>query len=353
MARRNWILVHRWIALALGLHWSLLALTGFALVFHREIETAWIGAGPAIVGPVRIEHALAAAEAVLPGKATRLVVQDAPIRALRVFIDVEKIPHVVTVDATTSKVLSVAPLVGGTSPSGIVRFVYRFHQQLLLGHNGEFLVGASGLFLLATALIGLWLGWPRRGQWKHTLRLRLTGKPWQKLYVLHRSAGLVVAAMLILSALSGAGMVLGKPIRGWLAEAGLAETAAPPANLGTPALNPDAAVQRALRAFPGAGFVRLDLGAANFQVQLRQPDEFRAVFGTTSVTVDGRDGRILGQRDSRRALAGDAALDAMFALHNGEWLGLPGRILMLMTGFLLLATSLLGLGIWLFRPSRR
>lgn len=355
MARRHWIRIHRWTALTLGLHWLLLALTGFALVFHREIETAWIGAGPAIVGPAQIEPALAAAEAVLPGSATRVVVQDAPVRALRVFVDVGKAKHVVTVDAMSAKVLSVTPLDGGTSPSGIIRFVYRLHQQLLLGHRGELLVGASGLFLLATALTGLWLGWPRRGQWKRTLWPRLSGKPWQKLYVLHRSAGLIVVAVLVISALSGAGMVWGKPIRGWLGAVGLAEAAPPPpANVGAPRLSPDAAVRRALRVFPQASFVRLDLpapGAANFQVQMRQPGELRAVFGTTSVTIDGRDGRVLTQRDSRRALAGDIALDAMFAFHNGEWVGAPGRIAVALAGLLLLATSIFGLSTWLLRPS--
>lgn len=356
MARRHWVLVHRWTALTLALHWLLLALTGCALVFHREIETAWIGAGPAIAGPVQIAPALAAAQAALPGRAVRVVVQDAPIRALRVFVDVETVPHVVTVDASSARVLSVAPLDGGTSPSGIVRFVYRFHQQLLLGHNGELLVGASGLFLLATALIGFWLGWPRRGQWKRTLWPRLAGKPWHKLYALHRSAGLIVAGVLTVSALSGAGMVWGKPLRGWLGSVGLTEAAPPPSVVtGVPALIADAAVRRALGVFPQASFVRLDLpkpGASHFTVQMRQPGEFRAVFGTTSVTVDGRDGRILSRRDSRRALGGDAALDAMFSLHNGEWLGPAGRILMLLAGLLLFATSLLGLGTWLFRRAR-
>ncbi|PTQ13227.1 hypothetical protein CLG96_03655 [Sphingomonas oleivorans] len=357
MARRHWLLVHRWTALALGLHWLLLALTGFLLVFHREIETTWIGAGSPVAGPVRVGPAIAAAQEALPGRVTRVVVQDMPVRALRVFVNVRDVPHVVTVDAESSRILSATPLDGGASRTGIIRFIYVLHQQLLLGHNGELLVGASGLFLLLTALIGVWLGWPRRGQWKRTLWPRVAGKPWQKLYVLHRSAGLIVAVTLTLSAMTGAGMVWSKQLRQWLGAAGLAQPASSTVRSDAPVrLSPDGAVARALLAYPQAHFVRLDLpapGAANFVVQMRQPGELRATFGTTAVSVDGRDGNVLWQRDARQAAWGDTVLDALFAVHNGEWLGVPGRILAALVGLLLLVTAGFGLGIWLLRPARR
>lgn len=357
MTRRHWVLVHRWTALALGLHWMLLALTGLLLIFHREIETAWIGAGSPIASPVRVEPALAAAQVALPGMATRIVVQDAPIRALRVFINVGDVPNVVTVDATSARILSITPFGGSASRAGVVRFIYRLHQQLLLGHSGELLVGASGLFLLITVIAGLWLAWPKRGQWKRALWPRIVGKPWQKLYTLHRSVGLIVGGFVMLSALSGAGMIWSKDMRQWLGHVGLTRALPPPTKADSPLrVLPDAAVAQAMRTYPHASFVRLDLpasGAAGYVVQLRQPAEFRAVFGTTTVAVDGRDGRILWQRDSRRALWGDAVLDALFSIHNGEWLGQPGRLLLVLAGLMLFATSTFGLGMWLLRPSRR
>lgn len=353
MARRHWATIHRWSALALGAHWLLLALTGMVLVFHREIETAWMGAGSPLTGPVGVQSAIAAAEAALPGKATRVVVQDAPIRALRVFVDNGHAQHVVTVDASSSRVLSSTPLAGGTSPSGIIRFIYRLHQQLLLGRNGELLVGASGIFLIVTASVGLWLGWPRPGQWKHLLRPPLASKRWQKFYMLHRSVGFVAAPAVFLSILSGSLMVWGPPLRGQLAAVGLARPAPTPTDGGAATLPADAAVHLALKAFPGASFVRLDLQGPIFLVQLRQQGEFRAVFGTSSVAVDGRDGSIVDKRDARQALGGDAALDAMFAIHNGEWLGPAGRIAVLLAGSMLAMTALLGGGTWLFRRQRR
>ncbi len=356
MTRRHWVLMHRWTALALGLHWMLLALTGLLLIFHREIETAWIGAGPAIEGPVRVGPALASAREALPGRATRVLIQDAPVRALRVFIDVRDVPHVVTIDAGSARILSVTPLDGGMSRTGIIRFIYRLHQQLLLGHSGELLVGASGLFLLVTVIAGLWLAWPKRRQWKRALWPRIAGKPWQKLYALHRSVGLMVGGVVMLSALSGAGMVWSKDMRQWLGHAGLARPAPPSTKADAPLrFLPDAAIAKAMRTFPRASFVRINLpasGAADYVVQLRQPDEFRAVFGTTSVAIDGRDGRILSQLDSRQALWGDAALNALFSVHNGEWLGTPGRIILALAGILLFATSTFGLVMWLLRPLR-
>ncbi|MBX9898945.1 MAG: PepSY domain-containing protein [Qipengyuania sp.] len=356
MTRRHWILVHRWTALALGLHWMLLALTGLLLIFHREIEAAWIGAGSPIESQVQVESALAAAQEALPGTATRIVVQDAPVRALRVFINVGDVPNVVTVDATSAQILSITPFDGSASRTGVVRFIYLLHQQLLLGHSGELLVGASGLFLLVTVIAGLWLAWPKRRQWKRALWPRIAGKPWQKLYALHRSVGLIVGGFVMLSALSGAGMVWSKDMRQWLGHAGLTRASPQPTKSDAPlSVLPDAAVAQAMRTYPYASFVRLDLpasGAAGYVVQLRQPAEFRAVFGTTTVAIDGRDGSILWQRDSRQALWGDAALDALFSIHNGEWLGTPGRVLLVLAGMMLFATSTFGLGMWLLRPSR-
>jgi len=362
MKRRHWVLIHRWVALVFAAHWLLLALTGMLLVFHREIETAWMGAAPAVKGPAPIDAAIAAAQKAAPGQASRVVIQDAPIRALRVFVDGKDDRHIVTVDAASDRILSMTPVNGGASPSGIVRYVYRLHQQLLLGDNGEVLVGISGLFLCLTAGAGLWLGWPRRGQWKRTLWPRVAGKRWQKFYVLHRSAGLVVGAVLILSALSGAGMVWGKGIRSLLGGVGLAQ-AAPPVPAPVPdadapvLISPDAAVSHALAAYPDAAFSRLDLpkpgkGGA-YVVQMRQPGELRASFGTTSVAVSGQNGAILWRRDSRQAPWGDAIVDGLFAIHNGEWLALPGRLLMALAGMMLAATAFLGLGTWLLRPSRR
>lgn len=357
MKRRHWVSIHRWIALVFAAHWLLLALTGMLLVFHREIETAWIGAGRAMTGPVRVEAAIAAAQRAVPGQASRVVIQDAPIRALRVFVDGKDDRNVVTVDAASNRILSVTAADGGSSPSGIVRYVYRLHQQLLLGDEGEVLVGVSGLFLFLTAAAGLWLGWPRRGQWKRALWPRVAGKPWQKFYVLHRSAGLIVGAALILSALTGAGMVWGKGIRSTLGGVGLALAPPPVPDVDAPIrISPDAAVARALHAYPQARFARLDLpkpGKGAYVVQMRQPGELRASFGTTSVAVSGQNGTILWRRDSRQAFLGDSTIDGLFAIHNGEWLGLPGRLLMGLAGMMLAATALMGVGTWLLRPSRR
>lgn len=355
MSRRHWVVAHRWVALALGAHWLLLAFTGMLLVFHREIETAWIGAGPAIERPVDLEQAVLAAER--PGASViRVTVQDFPIRALRVFLENARGQEVVTLDASSGRILSATALDGSGSPSGMVRYVYRLHQQLLLGHNGEWLVGASGLFLLLTVVAGARLGWPRRGNWKRTLWPRVAGKPWQKFYAVHRAIGLVVGVLLILSALSGAGMIWSKELRALFAASGQAELlSARPEQRGLLGISPNEALARAAGEFPEAQFARIDLPGPDstiYVVQLRQPDEWRTVFGTSAVAVDGRDGRVLWRKDPLQDRWGDRLLDALFSLHNGEWLGLPGRLLMALTGLLLSILIGLGVAIWALRPRR-
>ena len=72
----------------------------------------------------------------------------------------------------------------------------------------------------------------------------------------------------------------------------------------------------------------------------------RRVFGTTAVYVSAVDGRTLGFNNARRASWRRRFLDATYPVHTGEAAGLPGRMLALASGLLLLGTMLLGATMW-------
>lgn len=353
MTRRRWLTVHRWLALVLGLHWLLLALTGTVLVFHREVEAAWIGASPARGGGIDVDTAVDAVTRQGLGQVKLVVIGDRPIRTLRVFAG----ENIHTVDAANHALLSSTAIDGGSSPSGVFRFIYALHFQLVAGATGEWLVGASGFFLFFTVIAGLKLGWPAKRAWWRTLKPRLVGKNWQKHYAVHRSVGLLVAVALISATLSGTGMIWGDAIRSLVVPAatGNAITTAAPEKPGARPVRANEAISKAIAQLPGSSFVRVDLPTAqrpSYIVRLREAGEFRPVFGTSTVEIGAADGAVKGIQPASAAPAGERVLAAMFSLHNGEWLGIAGRLLVLLQGAALAYLAISGLIVWLAKRSR-
>lgn len=345
--QQTWRAAHKWFALALGLHWLLLAMSGCVLAFHREIESAWMGAGEPIAVEPDVEVAIATAEAHTGIPARVVVIEDDPVRALRV-ISGDRID---TVDARSGELLSSSGLGGGFSPTGLIRFVYVLHYQLSAGHTGEWLVGISGAFLLVTVLIGLFIGWPAKGAWLRTLKPRLVGKPWHRHYAVHRATGLIVSIGLISTSISGMGMIWGDSLVGQDNVASRPE----PGQLGH-VPSPNEAIAIASSAVPGSAFVRIDLPSPerhSFIVRLREPGEFRPTFGTSMVEIAATDGTILAIAPASAASAGKRTVDAMFPIHNGSWLGIGGRILVLLQGMALIYLAFSGTSVWLAKRKRR
>lgn len=345
--------IHRWIALALGAHWALLALTGLVLMFHRDIETALRVRGPPVaIYELSLDDVVGRAEAVAPGYAvTRISAHDAPLRAVKVWLrgpgGEER--HI-WVELASGRV--VAGGAGADAPQAF-EIVYQLHQKLLLGRRGEILVGVSGLFLLATVILGLVSGWPRCGQWGKALapNLKRRGRP--ALFGLHRATGLVIGAFLVMSATTGAGIVWSGALR--TALLGLGATPPPPKLVSVIAgerIGADEALKVARTWFPGAAFSTLLLpraAADPYEVRVLQPEESRRLAGTTTLVVDAYSGRVLYANDSASALFADRVLDLIFPLHNGEAFGWPGRIVQAGVGLGFLGLIAAGFCAWFLR----
>lgn len=75
-------------------------------------------------------------------------------------------------------------------------------------------------------------------------------------------------------------------------------------------------------------------------------DHGAAGVGPPYLYYDGRDGRLLGDRQPWKGTAADIFVQAQFPLHSGRILGLPGRILVSVMGLVVAALSVTGLVIW-------
>ena len=75
--------------------------------------------------------------------------------------------------------------------------------------------------------------------------------------------------------------------------------------------------------------------------------------GHRTLYLDGQNGRILGEREPWKGTAADIFVQAQFPLHSGRILGVPGRILISLTGVVVAALSVTGVVIWLKKRKAR
>lgn len=360
MTYRRWASLHRTIGLALLLHWALLALTGMALVFHRDIEQKMLGSAPRSSSPVSLDAVTQHVATARPGAT---LIQISTLNGGMALLRIRIKPggsgevHSLVFDTGTSTIVGDSPLSGSARADGALQFIYRLHQTLLFGDGGKTLVAISGLFLIATALAGYRLLWPQRRNWRRIMRPKLAGNARTKMTLVHRATGVAAGPVLVILAITGAGMNWTPPIKSAFTGIGLAD--APPSpqdSKGALRLGPDAALAVAERRFPAAHFTSITLpasGSSLYAIRLRQPREAHAIFGMTNIQVDGTTGAIVAITDPRQSRPGDKLLEWLFALHNGEFLGLPGRLLVLLTGAALFTLCLLGGAAWLRTPRRQ
>jgi uncharacterized iron-regulated membrane protein len=263
---------------------------------------------------------------------------------------------IVRVDGAGS-VLRTRPSGHHYADAGFIPNAATLHQTLFAGDTGKRIVGVSGGFLLASIALGLVLAWPARSAswrsvlWPHAAR---PGAP--RRYAWHRAAGLWLG--LPAAGLLGAGvlMTFESPLERWLGQDATPPelTAAPPLT-GKP-VPPARAFRTALERFPSAGLSGAALPSPDrpwYRIRVRQPEEWRRVYGTTVVYVAVADGRLLRVEDALHAPVARAFLSNLYAIHTGEVGGLPGRLLTLVTGTWLTTMLVLGFGLWLARRRLR
>lgn len=352
--RHAWRRFHLALGLGLGGLFALLGLTGSVLVFYVEIDR-WLhplARQPGVARPpleayvtqlnTRFPERTGAWRLEFPADAA------APVTA-RYYQPVERAerefaPLLVTLDPLTTEVLRQR-----FWRDDALTWIYDLHYTLLADRSGRWAVGALGVFLLMSLVSGLRLAWPRGRKWRGLLRLRPRRGAARATYDLHLASGVYGGLVLLVLAITGAVLALpelAKPV---------AQRAAPlfesPSLVVQPGAAPrlplDELVARAQRVFPGARLAWIETPAharAALRVNFHQAGEPGTRFPRTNVWLDPYSGAVLATRDGLREGAGDVFLNWMHPLHNGEALGLAGRLIVFVGGLLpslMLATGLL------------
>lgn len=345
---------HKYLSLGLGVLWLLQALSGVLISFQGEIGDALLPGPdrPLSAGPF---GAAVATLAVARPQATLtwiMASEGSPNRYDLLFTDKDDRTRSVHVDGEGA-VLREAPRDYDYPAPGLFQTAHDFHETLFAGDRGKWFLGCSGLVLLTNLLFGLTLAWPARGQsWRRVLLPGMSGPPAAKFYKWHRALGpcLLVPASVIVAC----GVAQQWPVDRWLG----VESVAPPARTAASAerIPLAAALTTAMQRYPGAALSLVEMPDADqpwYRIRLRQAGELRRVFGQTTVFIDAHDGTILLDRDAFRLPLNEKIANAFYPIHNGEFLGLPGRLVSLLTGLGLLAMGVLGAGMWWTRRNAR
>jgi uncharacterized iron-regulated membrane protein len=240
-------------------------------------------------------------------------------------------------------------------------WLFDLHHHLFAGDVGETVIGVAGLCALLFVITGVILWWRTRRTFAFRLWPKRLSRP--AIVMQHRDLGIVVAPLLLLSALTGTMMIF-KPVAAvvvapFSAPAEVtAAMAQPKLKSGPLAARPDwrAMLGTARQRFPDAEFRVLSLPrkpGAPISLRMKRAGEWLPN-GRTTLWFDASDGRLLDARDALAMPAGAQVFNAAYPLHSGKVGGLAWRLVMTVSG---LALAMLGsLAVWSFwfkRPRRK
>ncbi len=367
--RKCWTQAHWLLGITAGTVLMLIGLSGAMLSFREEL-TDLLNPGGRHVTPQQVaaltpQQLLAALATQQPERAVgTLAVYARPGAAARVIyapLAGERRGDTAYLDPYTGRLMS--PLHGAE----VFETAEELHRWLLLPReDGRVATGVLAIGLLLLSLTGLYLRWPRDAlQWRAWWHVdpRLEGRALlRRLHLVLGTACLPLYVVLTCTGLFWAFDTVRNPVSAWLgeprAEAKAGNAKAKPArDAAAPPSRPD--LTTAWQAFQAAtapggwreAIIRVPASA-------KAPVQFTWLDATPAherarnrMTVLAASGTL--QQDERHDAKpwGGKVLAAIYPLHMGSYLGLPGRIAMLFASLMLVFFGVTGW--WLYLGRRR
>jgi uncharacterized iron-regulated membrane protein len=232
-------------------------------------------------------------------------------------------------------------------------WIFDLHHHLFAGHNGELVTGWAGVFGLMFVITGSILWWRSR----RAFRWRLLPKKWKPgpLVAHHRDIGIIVAPLLLVSFLTGGGMIFDDVTKWVLSPFGTIEQHKPPEVEPSGEAAPVALMLKEAKArFPDSALRRLTIPSKAGQpwsVRMRQPFEWTPN-GRTTLYFDG-DGKILRVDDPASGSRASSINEKLLPLHAAKAGGLIWKLLMTLSGLGLTTLGLLATWSFWIRKAKR
>jgi uncharacterized iron-regulated membrane protein len=257
---------------------------------------------------------------------------------------------------------SLTPTVAPPPNNGFARLMHDIHGNLMInGGIGRPLVGWLGVFMTGLGLTGIIIWWPKRGQWKRALKIKLSGGLLRAVYDLHRFFGICTLIVFMMVCISGVYIVFPQAVNA-IGNAGpqardtrnQAPMPVTPID-GETALDADAAVELA-RGAVADGLLRTVTMPGNprqpYRVAFSKPgDQLGAPLVT--IAVDPWAKTVMDVRDPDAYAANDKFLVWQRALHSGSGLGMGWWVLVFISGLLPPLFAVTGITMWWMRRKVR
>ncbi|MFN7571713.1 MAG: PepSY-associated TM helix domain-containing protein [Betaproteobacteria bacterium] len=364
--RSLWFTLHLWLGLILGLWFALVGATGTLLVYREPLDR-WLnpelltsrGNGPALPAQAivaaateRFGHVERIRLPAAAGEVYRLQVRTEPGRRVGVY-RLEAM-----FDPATGALLGSRPTEAlGLSPPLLLRTLYEFHRNVLLGEPGSNLVGIAGFALLASALSGIALAWPRRrADWARLLRISLRANATRITFDAHRAGGALAALLLVLATITGSTLVYTNYVRDLVGLFSRVESFPTVPWRGAPQDGPaplGVLIERVQRAYPQHALVEIRMPAGQwtgYEFLLRAAGDIHR-HGDTILRVHPTSGEVLVERSDATRSPGEAFMHWLHPLHTGSAFGRGGLLAMAVAGSAPLL--LVGTGLWVWLRKRR
>ncbi|WP_122048882.1 PepSY domain-containing protein [Asaia bogorensis] len=247
----------------------------------------------------------------------------------------------------------------------LLPFIYRLHYSLAIGQTGLWIVGLAALIWSLDCLNGLLLTlppaiapWRRRfwHGWRKSWMIAAPRNALRLLFDLHRAAGLWLWLLFLGMAISGVALALGPQIFQPVVRT-IFPLAPPQPEIPLPGgpriLTIEQAESRAhdwvtthgWQARPAALMLTHAPDTVMFYL-FSETDRFPAGFGSPLVTVDLQSGATKLASMPPHGRLGDMILQIQDPFHSGRIAGLPGRILVCLSGIVTAILAMTGVLIW-------
>ncbi|MDO9138724.1 MAG: PepSY-associated TM helix domain-containing protein [Methylobacter sp.] len=367
LSRAIWLKIHLYLALIAGFFFALIGLTGSVSIYREELDML-LNPRLVIEQPLgkrlSLDKMMAAVRAAHPDRhgAWTLEMPRSAHGMVTVWYDKPRetffelyAPLMVSVNPYTAEV--VASRFWGQT---LTTWLLDLHTQLQLNRFGWNAVGIVGVLLMLSIGTGVYLWWPGIPNILGALKIRHKAGLVRLAFDLHRLAGLLSAAVLLLLAFTGFHLSYPAVLETLAGASGMEHGGTGRTIISTaiPNNHPvslESAEFLARGPFPRAELRRVTTPAGDsgiYRINLRQSSEINRRHPYTTVWVDRWSGHIKEVRDPSGFTSGEVFASWIWPVHTGEAFGAGARFIWFVAGFVPLLLYVTGLLHWLHRHGK-